>query len=127
MSSFFKPLNLSKPELFPTLIREWQWYQFASESPSRWLWYTIPRKRLVHPVACEGRPVHIQSQAWVPHSPVLWAAATDARWGRLLYVLSAGLVIIIIVLVRTVYRKVHDVEWFDMLTGMEMFEFVAML
>lgn len=142
MSAFFRATSDTKRELFPSMIRGWQWYQFLFEEVDRSLWYTIPRKVLFHPFTYQDNDVcctillppkistpseSIASSMWIPPSSTVLDVAHDDKWNGVFYAITAVLVLVIVYLVFIMYTRLHTNGWFDLVTGSELFEFVAMI
>lgn len=131
MSIFFKATADRKREVFPSMIKSWQWYHTILHNTDEWLWYTIPRKKLFHPCTygnnhetCFDTPT---SSVFIPPSATLLDVASNDEWNVVMYVITVMLVIIVLYFVYIVYHQTHNNQWFDWVTGTEMFEFVAML
>lgn len=111
-------------------LEGWQWYDLCwpSVDANALIWYDIPRRKMFHPHTYNPHP---SPQIMHPSSVLPFGfvqhISSDDRWNPCFYVITSVLCVVMLVFMYRVYSDTHGNEWFDMVSGTEMFEFVAMM
>lgn len=120
----------------------WRWYDFLTPEVKRMLWYTVPRRKLFDPSTytdddsqenvLASPPVTCTLYHVLPSPivPFVWIQemAIDDGWNLPFLGMTMILVLITLVMMSTLYRRLHNNgQWMDMVTGIEVFDLVAMM